>query len=581
MIHQIESSLPSFKTLTLKMGLNVIVAQKTEDATDKQTRNSSGKTSIVWIIHHLLGATCGKKAIFKTDSLIDHFFKMSFNLDHQKVNVWRTGNTAAKIFTDSDFSEWSVQPKLDKNTGDTFFSTTDLTECLGSAMFGLPEKEKFGPTFRACIPYFIRREWDGGFARPEDAYKGMNAWGQQVNLSFLLGLDWKNPQKLQTIRDNEGTIKALKKGRKNGALPEFIGRTGELKTRLAVAEKDYHDLQNQLADFEVLPEYRQLEKEASKLAMQISETANQIVVNQQRALQLEVQLQEENPVDKDGIEKLYAEASVVMPELVMQRLEAVKQFHQRVLKNRIGHLTSTLQQVKSEVSELESSRGAWEKRRVEIFNILDSHGAIDQLQKLEAERIRLGGNVEELRRRLDTAVLIDESKAKMTIERGQVQQAIFVDHREHDSLIRESILIFEEFSKTISDHEGSLTVDVTDNGPYFSVEVEGGRSVGIRNMQVFCFDLMLSVLWARRGKGPGFLFHDSHLFDGVDSRQVASAIQLAQRVALENEFQYIVTMNSDAIPWDEFDTDFDFKAFVNPVRLTDANEDGGIFGMRI
>ena len=100
-------------------------------------------------------------------------------------------------------------------------------------------------------------------------------------------------------------------------------------------------------------------------------------------------------------------------------------------------------------------------------------------------------------------------------------------------------------------------------------------------MQVFCFDLMLSVLWARQGKGPGFLFHDSHLFDGVDSRQVASAIQLGQRIASKNGFQYIVTINSDAIPWDEFEKDFDFKDFVNPVRLTDASDDGGIFGMRI
>jgi uncharacterized protein YydD (DUF2326 family) len=561
--------------------LNAIVAEKTEDATDKQTRNSSGKTSIAWIVHHLLGASCGKKSIFKSDSLIDHHFEMCFDLESQKVKAWRFGNAASKIFTDSNLPDWPVQPKVDKTSGDTFLSTANWTSCLGSSMFGLPEKEKFGPTFRACIPYFVRREWDGGFAKPENAYKGMNAWGQQVNLSFLLGLDWKNPQKLQTIRDNEGTIKALKKGRKNGVLPQFVGRTGELKTRLAVAEKQYCDLQNQLEAFEVLPEYRELEQEASNLAIKVSEAANQIAVNRQRVLQLETQLQDEIPIDKEGLEKLYQEANIILPDLVRQRLDAVQQFHERVLKNRVSHLTSTLQQIESEIIELESSRGGWDKRRIEILTILDSRGAIDQLQKLEAERIRLGGDVEELRRRLSTAVEIDESEAKMTIERGQVQQATFADHREHESLIRESILIFEEFSKTISDHEGSLTVDVTDNGPQFSVEVEGGRSVGIRNMQVFCFDLMLSVLWSKQGLGPGFLFHDSHLFDGVDSRQVASAIQLGQRVAESNGFQYIFTINSDAIPWDEFDPEFDFRSFVNPVQLTDESDDGGLFGIRI
>src|SRR5258705_9960023 len=42
----------------------------------------------------------------------------------------------------------------------------------------------------------------------------------------------------------------------------------------------------------------------------------------------------------------------------------------------------------------------------------------------------------------------------------------------------------------------------------------------------FCFDLMLTEMNIRRGRGPGFLIHDSHLFDGVDERQVAKALQL-------------------------------------------------------
>ena len=41
------------------------------------------------------------------------------------------------------------------------------------------------------------------------------------------------------------------------------------------------------------------------------------------------------------------------------------------------------------------------------------------------------------------------------------------------------------------------------------------------NTIIFCFDLMLADLATRRGLSPGFLIHDSHLFDGVDERQVA------------------------------------------------------------
>lgn len=71
-----------------------------------------------------------------------------------------------------------------------------------------------------------------------------------------------------------------------------------------------------------------------------------------------------------------------------------------------------------------------------------------------------------------------------------------------------------------------MTVTATPNGPDFSVKIDRARSKGITNMQIFCFDLMLTELATRRGCGPGFLIHDSHLFDGADESQVAKAIQL-------------------------------------------------------
>ncbi|MDA0919202.1 MAG: DUF2326 domain-containing protein [Planctomycetota bacterium] len=240
-----------------------------------------------------------------------------------------------------------------------------------------------------------------------------------------------------------------------------------------------------------------------------------------------------------------------------------------------------LDRIRNRITELDKNRSRSDQCRLEILQTLSSRGAIDQLQKLQAEQSRVAAETEELRRRLDTATRIEETRTKLTIERAQVQQSTLADHREHDSVIREAVLLFEDFSRRISDHEGSLMIDVTENGPMFSVQVEGGRSVGIRNMQVFCFDLMLSVLWAQRGMGPGFLFHDSHLFDGVDERQVAAALQLGCEQSNEHGFQYIVTLNSDMIPQREFSPDFDFDNFVNPVRLSDAEETGGLFGLRI
>jgi uncharacterized protein YydD (DUF2326 family) len=98
-------------------------------------------------------------------------------------------------------------------------------------------------------------------------------------------------------------------------------------------------------------------------------------------------------------------------------------------------------------------------------------------------------------------------------------------------------------------------------------------------MQIFCFDMMLATLATRRGLGPGFLIHDSHLFDGVDTRQVAKALQLGADQAEAQGFQYLVTMNSDVFPDEGFREGFDIRAFVNPTVLTDELETGGLFGV--
>lgn len=93
------------------------------------------------------------------------------------------------------------------------------------------------------------------------------------------------------------------------------------------------------------------------------------------------------------------------------------------------------------------------------------------------------------------------------------------------------------------------------------------------------FDMMLMRLCSGRGIGPGFLLHDSHLFDGVDERQVATALRLGARIADEYGFQYIVTMNSDAVPT-TMPEDFVLEDHFLSVKLTDATEEGGLFGVR-
>ncbi len=98
-------------------------------------------------------------------------------------------------------------------------------------------------------------------------------------------------------------------------------------------------------------------------------------------------------------------------------------------------------------------------------------------------------------------------------------------------------------------------------------------------MVVLCYDLMLAQRWASVGSGPSFVIHDSTIFDGVDERQAARALALAQQRSDESAFQYVCCLNSDGVPWTELPEGFDLHSYVK-LQLSDQGDDGGLFGIR-
>lgn len=483
---------------------------------------------------------------------------------------------------DGVYGEWLVQPKLDAGSGEESVSNNDWWTILGNAMFGLPSNTPaYSPTFRSMFGYFVRREASGGFQDAQKQASKQQNWDVQVNLSYLLGLDWQVSFDLQQVRLKEKSVATLKKEAKSGVLGQLVGNIGELRTKLAIAEKESQRLEAELAAYQVLPEYHELEQEGSKHAIRISELTNENTLDRERISSIDKQLQDEPTTDSKDIERMYKEAGVVLPNLVSKRIEDVREFHLAILKNRRTHLQSEISDAKSRIETRENEKGKLDIRRLEILKTLDSHGALDQFSKLQEELTRQQASVEELRKKSELAKQLDSQQTELTIERAQIKKRLLADLEECSEALNEAIVTFENFSKRISNHEGSLVVEPGDNGPEFGIKVEGKESKGIRHMQIFCFDMTLAVLWAKKQRGPGFLIHDSHIFDGMDSRQVGTAIEIGAEQAALHGFQYIVTINSDQLESAEFSEPFESSKYQNAVEINDKSETGGIFGMRI
>lgn len=583
MIRQLSSNLESFKTLTFGPQLNVILADKSEGASDLQSRNGAGKTSFVELVHFLFGADARPDSIFRSEELSAQTFSASVDIGSKTYSVSRSGKKPSRVHIDGDIEDWPVNSRHELFSARHELPNEHWKNALGALWFGLPAHggvEQFQPSFRSLFSFVARRQESGGFQDPMQHSTMQQLWDRQVAICYLIGLDWTIPSSFQELRDRDKAGKQLRRAASSGELGRYFGKAAELRTQLTVAEAHTDRLRKQLDAFRVVPEYKKLEHEASEITSDINNLNIENIVDQDMIRELRASLEAEDAPNFQDIDKLYAEAAIVLPEMPRRRIEDVKRFHRTIIENRRSHLGTEIESAEQRIAERDRRKDRLDQRRGQIMEMLKTGGALEHYTGLREELGRAEAENEMLKERLETAEAFESTKTELDMERTRLVTALRDDIHERDHIVREAILSFEELSSSLYESTGSLTIADTPRGPKFEVHIAGERSKGITNMQIFCFDLMLTEICTQRGRWPGFLIHDSHLFDGVDERQVAKALQLGAQRAEMDGFQYIVTMNSDSVPTEGFTGGFNLQDHFVSTRLTDAIETGGLFGFR-
>lgn len=564
MIRRVSSDLPAFKAIEFKPGMNIVLAERTAESTEKQSRNAVGKTSAIEIVHFLLGSSMDSSALNHP-----RLRQAKFAVELQLNNRWQRASRSP-----SKPNSITVEDMATNHI--TQMTNTEWKSALGEAMFRLSstvDDAPNAPSFRSLISYFVRRQSAGGFESPFKHSSKQQLVDQQVNVSYLLGLDWRIPMSWQRVRDEERTLRELRKAVAKGALGSVLGRSAVLRTEVALVEQRVEKAKERLKTFRIHDQYREIETEANSIARRISEVANEIYASQMIESELNDALKSEVPPSLDAVREVYAEINEKLADVVVRSLKRVQQFHKSIVRNRAMYLDQELESLRANNKQLQHEQEELGSRQKVLLEILETHGALDQYTALQSEVARLEAGLETLRQKYQAAVQLESAKTELEVARAGLQQQLSRRYFDLEAAIRNAIRTFQSFSSELYDEAGNLTIDVTSNGPVFSVAVQGERSKGISNMQVLCFDLTISSLATDRHIGPRFLVHDSHVFDGVDERQVRTALLMGQRAADEHGFQYIVTMNSDVFP-------DDLDEWVNPIRLTDATDDGGLFGFR-
>ncbi|GAB4124545.1 MAG: hypothetical protein Tsb0027_23050 [Wenzhouxiangellaceae bacterium] len=588
-INSIDSSLSTFQRVQFHSGLNVLLSDKHMEATEGQTRNSAGKTSLVEILHFLTGADCDKRSIFRSAALNDHFFQISFNLKEEEICVERTGSQPSRIYIIRGLEERDDLPiKVEKDSERLFISNENWKSFLGNALFELPLDpsgtvfdQSYTPSFRSLISYFVRRQNSGGFISPERHAEKQQRWDWQENISYLLGLDWRIPFEFQQVRKRESALEELKKAAKGGALGEVIGTVAELRPKVTVAERNAKRRREQLDNFQVLESYSELSSRAARAKNELQAISRENVSLKETLNYLQAVLESEAPPEPSLLENMYASAGVELPGMVLKRLEDVKAFFESIIKNRSLHLRREIDETTDRLQQNEDRAASLDAERQEVLKTLESHGALEDFLRMQRDLADLEAEAATLRERYKAAQLLEGEATQLDIDRGNLHRRLQIDLQDRKQRVDRVILLVNDIIAALyDDRPGNFNISASDKGPEFKISIEGDQGGGIASMEIFCFDFALFMLLSGEGRGPGFLVHDSHIFDGVDERQIAKALTLGQRATSEKALQYIVTMNSDIFDRLPLSRDFKRDEVVLTTRLSDKTAFGGLFGIR-
>lgn len=586
MIIDIGSDRPSFRRLRFREGLNIVLAERSGQSTsgDHRTRNGAGKSSLVDVIRFVLGGDVRKgRDVLAAPELGHDTLDVTFTIGGTRISAMRNITEKARIeIICDDLSIFPIAP----NVGDdnvVWFTARTWSDVLGQLLFALPNADTLEPNTNlstsSCLAFFTRRARDGGYMNWVQTHHAQKLARQAIPLFHLLGLDYSAPLEYLRLDEAKSLAAELRRAVQKGYLTDMFGSRSSLRNELVRARKRRDRLAGRIDGTSVLQFYGAYEYEATELDQKVRELANENFIDRTLIARCERAIAQEKAPETPDLERLYKEAGVHLGESVSKRFDEVSRFHETVVRNRKAHLESEIEAAQVRISRRNTDLDAGTRRLDEIRSLLSGSIGLGDYRKIERELSSIESEIQSLETKLELVDKFEEARTDMKVRQVNAERLLRNTLHEQEDEVLESISVFQEISSHIYNSPAQFDIERTDSGPRFVIHEPSIASEGINNMQIFTFDLMLSIMAARGNRWPGFLVHDSHLFDGVDGRQIGLALEIASEKIATIGGQYIVTMNSDDYEKAMRESGLNFDDRIVEPRLNDS-ETGGLFGFR-
>jgi uncharacterized protein YydD (DUF2326 family) len=579
MLRQLGADDPRFRTLTFHPGLNILVADITPSSRETDSRNGAGKSSVIELLHFLLAERADTATMATRSELRGIQFGLHLDWPRlaEPIRVTRTGARPGWVHLDP-VPSGTDRGQLELDTGHV--QLTEWQQLIERDLFSLPN-EHLGISGRTLLSFLIRRTSSHGYNTAIRSHGRQSDADATTNLAYLFGLDWHLADRYRVLKARETARAQMQKAAQDPLLGRIIGKVADLRSEIALAEQRVRDLERQLADFRVVPEYERLREQADQLDQRIRQLRARDVVDRRNLQDLDHAVEEATDPDISYLEPVYAELGVMLTDQVRRRFDEVEAFHQSVVRNRRRYLHEEAGSIRQRLADSETERQQLGDQLARVLRTLEQGGALAALTTLQQVLAQQQALLSALRHRYEAAQALESTRREITQARLTLQQEMDRDIEERRGFIDEATVLFSELARRLygADRTAYLKFEAGDKSLRIQPHIDSDNSAGIGSMVIFCFDLTVSVLAHRAGRAPDFLVHDSHLFDGVDERQLAAALSLAAEICDREGLQYLVTLNSDDLDKARRRS-FVAEPYVLPQQLTDRYDNGGLFGFR-
>ena len=379
MLRRLSANKDSFEPITFEPGFNVILAERSPDATDQHSRNARGKTTILQIINYCLGGNL--PTALRPLSEDEWEFTLEFDLFGGRVSATRPLRGGTRITLEySGEAQAVLENSLDQ---DNRITLDDWKFVLGLGLFSLDaegEEREFRLSGRTLMMYVIRLEALRG---PLKIIPQQPIWSSRAHISYLLGLEWRHVRDLTKIQKEAEAFKALEYATSENLLPTVLGNEPDLLLARIQKARQVDQLRTQIDRFQVIDDPESLLQLADSRTEELRELRNESLMDRRLLELYRSSIQEDDPDNDDtDVEGLYRELGVAFSDSALRRLEDVQEFHVKLLSNRRRFLRSEIEKLQISERERQAQIATLTEQRARAMAVLQAGGTLEELNAL-------------------------------------------------------------------------------------------------------------------------------------------------------------------------------------------------------